>query len=190
MFNELQKPLVIFDLDGTLALNGHREHLIKAPICFNCNGSCRVWAPELDREMDCTHCRSGRDRSFRPNWHEYFRQCVHDLPNWPVLNTMGMLYRSGAEIRIWSGRSEDVRNESVDWLYKFSNFSTTHIERILKMRPSGDTTPDDVLKAQWLDALKRTDRERLLCVYDDRQKVVNMWRAKGVACFQVAPGDF
>jgi hypothetical protein len=25
---------------------------------------------------------------------------------------------------------------------------------------------------------------------DDRQKVVDMWRAEGLTCFQVAPGDF
>ena len=31
---------------------------------------------------------------------------------------------------------------------------------------------------------------RILCVFDDRTKVVNMWRENGLSCFQVAPGDF
>jgi hypothetical protein len=30
----------------------------------------------------------------------------------------------------------------------------------------------------------------VLCVFDDRDKVVKMWRENGINCFQVAPGDF
>jgi hypothetical protein len=29
-----------------------------------------------------------------------------------------------------------------------------------------------------------------MCVYEDRQSVVEMWRNAGLPCFQVAPGDF
>ena len=48
-------------------------------------------------------------------------------------------------------------------------------------------TPDDVLKQNWLNDL---DKKDILCVFDDRQKVVDMWRNNGISCFQVAPGDF
>jgi hypothetical protein len=42
-----------------------------------------------------------------------------------------------------------------------------------------------------VDELSPThDRMRLMCVFDDRDKVVKMWRDEGVACFQVAPGEF
>lgn len=57
------------------------------------------------------------------------------------------------------------------------------------MRDAADHQPDHKLKRQWL-----TDgtipKERVLCVYDDRASVVAMWRESGIACFQVAPGDF
>ncbi|WGN90708.1 PseT-like polynucleotide kinase phosphatase [Burkholderia phage vB_BglM_WTB] len=59
-----------------------------------------------------------------------------------------------------------------------------------RMRPHGDTTPDDQLKRKWLHSLSPVDRARLIAVFDDRQKVVDMWRSEGVPCFQVAPGDF
>lgn len=39
-------------------------------------------------------------------------------------------------------------------------------------------------------AMTEYDRRRLVAVFDDRDKVVSMWRARGVACFQVAPGAF
>jgi len=58
------------------------------------------------------------------------------------------------------------------------------------MRPADDFTPDEVLKRQWYEDLPRIDKERLVAVFDDRQKVVDMWRAIGVPCFQVARGDF
>lgn len=49
------------------------------------------------------------------------------------------------------------------------------------MRAEGDSTPDVVLKRFWLSQAEvRPD-----LVYDDRQRVVDMWRAEGVPCFQV-----
>ena len=34
------------------------------------------------------------------------------------------------------------------------------------------------------------NKNDVLCVYDDRQKVVDMWREEGLVCCQVAPGNF
>ena len=50
-------------------------------------------------------------------------------------------------------------------------------------------TPDEVLKKRMLDK-HIADKNDVLCVYDDRQKVVDMWRNEGLLCCQVAPGDF
>jgi hypothetical protein len=50
-------------------------------------------------------------------------------------------------------------------------------------------TSDDILKEEWLNQ-EFPDKQNLLCVYDDRDKVVAMWRRNGIPCFQVAPGDF
>jgi hypothetical protein len=49
--------------------------------------------------------------------------------------------------------------------------------------------PDDKLKQMWLDNLI-TDKSKVVCVFDDRQKVVDMWRDNGLTCMQVAPGNF
>ena len=51
--------------------------------------------------------------------------------------------------------------------------------------------PDDELKQHWLDTLFPDDKKNgILCVFDDRQKVVDMWRRNGVTCFQVDDGNF
>jgi len=42
-----------------------------------------------------------------------------------------------------------------------------------------------------LDTLFPDDKRKdILCVFDDRQKVVDMWRKNGITCFQVNYGDF
>lgn len=149
------RPIYIFDLDGTLALNGHRQHL-------------------LDNKDD------------PERWDKFFEACDKDEPNWPVIQTLIILVGVGAEVQIWSGRSSQVSEKTAAWL-------TNHLGQVpvsLRMREAGDFTPDEVLKGGWLDSLPAIDRHRLVAVFDDRDKVVAMWREKGVACFQVAKGEF
>ena len=51
--------------------------------------------------------------------------------------------------------------------------------------------PDEVLKKKMLLEFVGDEwRSEVFCVFDDRQKVVDMWRDLGLTCFQVAPGDF
>lgn len=103
---------------------------------------------------------------------------------------MRTLMRAGAEVRIWSGRSDAVRTETIEWLNRYFScgFDAASVE--LKMRRDGDFTPDEKLKESWLDELSPDDAGRLVAVFDDRDKVVRMWREAGVSCFQVAPGEF
>ena len=40
------------------------------------------------------------------------------------------------------------------------------------------------------EEMRPEDRARLVAVFEDRKRVVDMWRENGVTCYQVAPGDF
>ena len=154
------KPLYIFDLDGTLALIQHRRHFV-------------------ERE------RKAQD------WGGFYAACSDDEPNNPVIRVMEALRAAGAEVWIFSGRSDEVRDKTVAWLAQHTSFMTHEIEGpMLTMRAAGDYTADDVLKKQWLDDMLRQDRDRLYCTFDDRDRVVQMWRDAGVTCLQVAPGEF
>jgi hypothetical protein len=124
------------------------------------------------------------------DWKNFFAACTFDLPNWPVISTLNALLKSGADIQIWSGRSAEVMNETLTWIHTYVSNDVDLDEIQLIMRRAGDFTPDDELKQGWLQSLNEFDRRRLVAVFDDRQKVVDMWRRNGVACFQVAPGDF
>lgn len=118
-----------------------------------------------------------------PDWDEFYAQCIHDKPNKPIVELCRTLQDCGHDIWIFSGRSDVVKDETREWLAKHSITS-----RWLKMRPEGDYTPDDVLKERWIN--ESADRHLIVCVFDDRQKVVDMWRRKGFVCCQVAEGNF
>ena len=152
-------PLYIFDLDGTLALIEHRQHI-----------------------LECTD---------RDKWRRFYAACDLDTANLPVISTLELLRKTGAEVWIFTGRSGEVRDKTVAWLAAHTSLTNQELDGpALNMRTESNYTPDDVLKKQWLDSMLEVDRQRLVAVFEDRDRVVAMWRAAGVPCFQVAPGEF
>lgn len=126
-----------------------------------------------------------------PNrWRRFYAACDKDTPCAAVINTMNSLRIAGCEVWIFSGRSDEVRAQTVAWLCEHTSFMSHELETALTMRRAGDYTVDDELKLSWLDSMLVDDRHRLVAVFDDRDRVVQMWRDAGVTCFQVAPGTF
>ena len=129
------------------------------------------------------------EKHHRNRWRRFHPACDRDIPIRHAIHTMELLRRF-ADIWIFSGRSEEVRGETVAWLMQNTSFSESELERILTMRQEGDHRADDIVKREWLDGLQEDDRKRLVAAFDDRDKVVAMWRAAGIPCYQVARGDF
>lgn len=131
----------------------------------------------------------------KQDWAGFYAACGDDTPNPPVIRIMESL-RWFADVWIFSGRSDEVRPQTVDWLVKHTSFtrgdfdSTLGVQDVLTMRREGDYTADYALKRQWLDDMLDCDRRRLVAAFDDRDSVVAMWRAAGVPCLQVADGEF
>ena len=120
------------------------------------------------------------------NWKVFFspENIILDEPNIPVIKTFQAMKQAGFVVGILSGRDAISFMETIIWLKE------NGVEfDFLKMRPKGSHTPDDVLKKMWLDEMI-SDGKEILCVFDDRDKVVKMWRENGISCFQVNYGDF
>lgn len=130
--------------------------------------------------------RALANQSGKFNWDVFFtpENIRLDEPNWPVIRTCQALQKDGYRIVIFSGRDDITRDETQNWLEKYGVVPSAMV-----MRKHGDYTPDDVLKKQWLDSLF-PNKGDVLCTFDDRDKVVSMWRREGLTCFQVAPGEF
>ena len=137
------------------------------------------------------HRRHILDEVDDPNrWRRFYAACNKDLPNDPVIKTMERLRITGADIWFFSGRSAEVRGKTVRWLASNTSFMSHDLDHILVMRDEGDYTADDTLKRSWYDRMLIEDQQRLVAVFDDRGRVVKMWRDVGVTCFQVAYGEF
>ena len=121
------------------------------------------------------------------DWDFFFdpKNVALDAPNMSVITTAQTFKKQGFKIFIFSGRLDNSKDVTIKWLKHWN----VPFDK-LQMRPDNKKdkfTPDDVLKQNWLNDL---DKKDILCVFDDRQKVVDMWRANGIPCFQVAPGNF
>lgn len=143
---------------------------------------------DLDGTLALTYHRQHflDNKSDPDRWRKFFEACINDSPNIPVIDTMHKLIDSGADVWIWSGRDGTVQRETLEWLQQHTGLE----EEALSMRLPGDYTPDEELKQSWLQAMSAYDRRRLVAVFDDRDKVVAMWRRNRVACFQVESGAF
>ena len=124
------------------------------------------------------------------DWDIFFKpeNIWFDIPNEPVIEMAKVLSQKN-RIVIFSGRSKATKDETKRWLNKFDvPFD------VIKMRPTSNDwkfMPDDELKQHWLDTLFPGDKkDNILCVFDDRQKVVDMWRSNGLTCMQVDEGNF
>jgi predicted kinase len=119
-------------------------------------------------------------RGGNKDWESFFAGCTADSPNWPVVRAFEAHRDAGHDVEIWSARSDIVRHETEAWLEVAAGIDPTYLTR---MRSAGDNTPDVELKRYWLNQLHESERPDI--VYDDRQRVVDMWREEGIACFQV-----
>lgn len=152
----------------------------------------RLFIFDLDGTLaNIEHRRHWLEKKDDPErWRKFYAECYKDEPNIPVLRVMDALYISRNDIWIFSGRSSETREQTIEWLCSWTCFTREMCETKLVMRDIGDYTPDDVLKERWLHNMLDVDRKRLMGVFDDRKGVVDMWRRNGVPCFQVAEGNF
>lgn len=116
------------------------------------------------------------------DWDAFYAACVDDKPKAAIIETMIAFCEGRHRVEVWSGRSDQVWPQTVQWL----NDHVGHglYEHGLRMRQSKDFTPDTDLKRKWLHQQLALGTQPDL-VFEDRQRVVDMWRAEGITCCQV-----
>ena len=117
------------------------------------------------------------------DWDSWNSMMEYDQPIYPVIQTVRLMSLYNTVI-LCTGRQEKHRYETIVWLARHN--VKWHL---LHMRKTGDYRDDTVVKEEMLDSIL-SQNYQVSVVIDDRQKVVNMWRRRGLTCFQCAPGDF
>ena len=151
-----------------------------------------IYIFDIDGTLSDTTHRLHYIQDYVPRkWDEFYMAADRDPPRQHIVDIAKMCLAFGAEVWYWTGRSDVSRDLTIAWLGRYVD-PLIHVDPDrLRMRPSVDHRHDDVLKEHWLlDRTLEDDRKRIQCVFEDRTRVVNMWRRNGIHCLQVTEGDF
>ena len=143
------KSFVLFDIDGTLADVRHRVHYVK-------------------KDKD----------SGKRQWGKFFAEAKNDKPYEHILLLNAMFGTNpNFEIYLITGRPENLRKDTEDWLAKHDI-----IYKHLLMRPQSDRRPDYESKKDLFekDPILSKNKENVVCVFEDRLQVAKMWRDMGL----------
>ena len=101
-----------------------------------------------------------------------------------MLQIIYKFHLSAIKIIFLTGRPNSVRDETEKWIRKhiWSDFN-------LIMRPTNDNRSGDVVKKELWEKYVEPNYNTL-CVFEDSNKCVKMWRDLGLLTCQVANGDY
>ncbi|PRB14763.1 polynucleotide kinase [Microbacterium sp. MYb62] len=136
----------------------------------------RAWIFDVDGTLALIGDRSPYD----------MRNVAIDTPNHPVV-VAAQAFAAHPDVDaliVVSGRDETARRSTEAWL----TFNEIPFDRLL-LRRTGDQRADNIVKAEIYDA-HIEPHFTVIGVVDDRRSVVEMWRSRGLVCFQVAEGNF
>lgn len=139
---------------------------------------------------DCDHRRHFVTNGNK-DWDSFKAETVNDKPIEHVCEMARMHVKTGDNVMFVSARNNSERAVTKQQIKDWIGID----DPVLFMRPDGDFRPDEIFKRDILEFLRQPDvlGKNPDVVYDDRNKVVDMWKNNGVNVVQVVPrskGDF
>ena len=119
------------------------------------------------------------------NWKAFYADQINDPPLREIVEIINVLWRNGAKIIYCTGRPSEYRQVTQQWIYKHVLAPPLH----LYMRPEKDNRRDDEVKRDLLYQMRKDGLNPTL-VFEDRKRIVDMWRSEGLICVHVAEGEF
>jgi FMN phosphatase YigB (HAD superfamily) len=138
-------------------------------------------------DLDGTICDVRHRRQYvatKPrNWDAWNKGLINDNPHQAVK----FVYQSlrdqyKADLIIVSGRSDDYKEQTIKWLTDNEIFYDE-----IYMRKYKDHRDDAVVKSEIADEIEKT--HDIICVFDDRKRVVDMWINRGIWVFDCGQGQ-
>lgn len=137
-------------------------------------------------DLDGTICDVSHRRhlALSRNWSAFYAGMGDDTPHDHIVTVLMALHNLNFPIILTTGRPDIYRRLTELWL-------TLHQipHTLLLMRDRYDKRDDSVVKAEMLGNIRAHGLEPLMA-FDDRDRVVKMWRDNNIPCAQVAEGDF
>jgi predicted secreted acid phosphatase len=137
---------------------------------------------DIDGTLADVSARLHHVREKPKNWKAFFAGMSEDKEVHAIVRLCNVVYDAGIRVVLCSGRPEEYRPQTVDWL---ARAGVRYDE--LRLRRRGDRRSDTIAKREMLEGL---DLATILFVVEDRASVVEMWRQLGLVCLQCAPSEF
>jgi predicted kinase len=137
-------------------------------------------AANIDHRLYFVDKKDGK----KADWKSFFDNIHLDTPNqWcrEIVNSM----RDKNLIVFCSGRPDSLKPQTKKWLEDNKFFYD-----YLMMRPRADHRDDKLVKEIILDFEIKTRFANIKFAIDDRARVVDMWRSRGIVTLACAKGDF
>jgi phosphoglycolate phosphatase-like HAD superfamily hydrolase len=119
------------------------------------------------------------------DWKSFKEETVNDTPVQWVVDIAKRFIAQGDDVAFFSARNESQRGITETQISEW--IGNGH--KGLFLRPDGDFRPDEEFKSDLADKFEEFGG-KIDLVFDDRNKVVDMWRTRGTPVVQVADGDF
>lgn len=117
-------------------------------------------------------------------------KCDTDAPNKPIVEMVKRFYQEGYHLLFVTGRDKQWHQLTRDWLLNnIFGGDGVYWRTGLYMRQDDDKRDDSVVKKEIYENQIK-GKYNIFAVFDDRNRVVEMWRDQGLTCLQVAEGDF
>lgn len=144
----------------------------------------KAWIFDIDGTIANTEHRIHYITNGHKDWDKWHANAHKDEPIEEIIEVMDMAVTADIKIILCTGRDEKCRNDTIDWLEQ-----NDIPYDALYMRKLGDRRDDDIIKFELLEQIYEDGYEPKL-VFEDRDRVVAMWRSAGLRCLQVNYGDF
>ena len=122
-----------------------------------------------------------RDHMIGGDWDAYHLEAANDLPILAMVNILIALADAGHDIIFITARPEKWRQDTLQWL---SKHDIPHNE--LLMRKESDYRSAPVMKMELAMNRFKDIKSDVLCIFDDRDDVIDAFKKAGVVSFQVA----
>ena len=119
------------------------------------------------------------------DWSSFRTETVNDTPVQWVCDIAKRYIAQGDEVAFFSARNESEREITERQISEWIGDG----HKGVFLRPNDSYEPDEIFKAELADKFEEMGG-KIDLVFDDRNKVVDMWRQRGTTVVQVADGDF
>lgn len=113
------------------------------------------------------------------DWESFYKDCESDKPISEGCTIAYACMSKLVSVKFITGRPEKCRKATLDWLHEYVSQDITSENLI--MRENWNIVPDIAFKRKVGEEIGFNN---ILCVFEDKENIVNMWTENGVTCYQ------